>query len=78
MRVSPPTVGGSSGVTIDGPWAWFRLLDRSTMTPLGSNDKFEVTFNVDGRSISYELRAASFLNPFGLRELERFQCPEIL
>jgi len=48
------------------------------MKPLNSADKFEITFDVDGRDISYELRATNFLNPFRLRELERFLCPEIL
>jgi len=78
LRVSPSSAGGLSGITIDGPWAWFRLLDRSTLTPLGVADKFEITFDVDGRKVYYELRAASSLNPFRLGELERFQCPEIL
>ena len=78
LRLSPPSAGGSSGVTIDGPWAWFRLLDRSTLTPMGSADRFEVTFDVDGRKVYYELRAASSRNPFRLGELKRFQCPEIL
>ena len=78
LRISPPSAGGSSGITIDGPWAWFRLLDRSTLAPLGGGDRFEITFDVDGRKIYYELRAASALNPFRLGELERFQCPEIL
>ena len=78
LRLSPSSAGGSSGVTIDGPWAWFRLLDRSTLTPMGSADRFEVTFDVDGRKVYYELRAASSRNPFRLGALKRFQCPEIL
>jgi type VI secretion system protein ImpL len=78
LSVSPPSASGSSGITIDGPWAWFRLLDGSTVTPLAAADQFEITFDVDGRRVYYELRAASALNPFKLRELERFQCPEIL
>jgi len=78
MHISPPSASGYSGITIDGPWAWFRLLDRSTVTPMAAADQFEITFDVDGRKVYYELRAASSLNPFKLRELERFQCPEIL
>jgi type VI secretion system protein ImpL len=78
LNLSPASASGSAGVTIDGPWAWFRLLDRSQLKPLTGGDRFEVTFDVDGRKVYYELRAASALNPFRLGELERFQCPEIL
>ena len=78
VKLSPPSAAGASGLTIDGPWAWFRLLDRSKLTPQTGPDRFEITFDVDGRKVYYELRAASSLNPFRLGELERFQCPEIL
>jgi type VI secretion system protein ImpL len=77
LRVMPPKAQGSAGKTIDGPWAWFRLLDDSTVTRR-SADHLDITFDVDGRKIEYELRASSALNPFKLTELERFQCPEIL
>lgn len=78
LGLSPPSASGSSGITLDGPWAWFRLLDRSTVTSLGAADQFEIIFDLDGRKVYYKLRAARSLNPFKLRELERFQCPEIL
>jgi len=41
-------------------------------------DRFEISFEVDGRKVDYELRAASALNPFRLGALDRFQCPKIL
>lgn len=77
LRVLPPTVQGSGGKTFDGPWAWFRLLDSSAMARR-SADVYDITFDIDGRKIEYELRAASSLNPFNLTDLERFRCPEIL
>ena len=77
MRVSPPKAQGSGGRTIDGPWAWFRLLDDSKVTRRAA-DQFDITFDIDGRKIEYELRAGSALNPFNLSELERFRCPELL
>lgn len=77
LRVSPPSAKGSSGKTIDGPWAWFRLLDGAAVARRTA-DRYDVTFDVDGRKIEYELRASSSLNPFKLNELERFKCPETL
>ena len=77
LRVLPPKAQGSGGKTIDGPWAWFRMLDASAVVRR-SADQFDITFDVDGRKIEYELRASSALNPFKLTDLERFQCPEIL
>ncbi|MEI2743530.1 MAG: type VI secretion system membrane subunit TssM [Candidatus Competibacter sp.] len=59
-----------------GPWAWFKLLDQAQMQPLGEG-QFRVAFQLAGRQAVYELRTGGG-NPFRLRELEKFQCPEQL
>jgi len=59
----------------DGPWAWFRLLDRSDVSATGRREHFEVEFNVQGNTATYELIARSAYNPFRFAELERFSCP---
>ncbi|MBK8181845.1 MAG: type VI secretion system membrane subunit TssM [Candidatus Competibacteraceae bacterium] len=61
-----------------GSWAWFKLLDQAQFQPVGSG-QFRVLFQVSGRQATYELRLASGgHNPFRLRELENFRCPEQL
>lgn len=74
IAFSPPGASGRSGLTEDGPWAWFRLLDKTDMSPTRDPERFTVTFRVDNRYIRYELRASSAFNPFRLKELAEFNC----
>ncbi|MDD5036735.1 MAG: type VI secretion system membrane subunit TssM, partial [Methylococcaceae bacterium] len=62
----------------EGPWAWFRLLDESSLRQSGGADRFVVTFQMEGFTARYELRSASVNNPFNLTELQGFHCPESL
>jgi len=75
MQISPAAADGRSSVSIDGPWALFRLLDRSALDPTGVPEHFRVRFDVGGRAAVYELRAGSARNPFNLNSLHRFRCP---
>jgi len=74
-QFSPQSASGRSGVTLDGPWAFFRLLDSSGMTPSSTPEKFQTKFELDDRWVEYEIRANSAFNPFNLRELRAFRCP---
>jgi len=76
--MSPPAATGSSAVTYNGPWAWFRLLDQSRIQPLGQPEEFRVTFSLGGRSAVFSLLANSVSNPFRLPALGAFSCPEKL
>ncbi|WP_295472324.1 type VI secretion system membrane subunit TssM [uncultured Pseudomonas sp.] len=78
LSISPPSASGRSGVTLDGPWAWFRLLEQSDLTPGNAPDRFNLRLRVDGASIAYELRANSAFNPFKSRVLSGFNLPERL
>ncbi|UZE29051.1 type VI secretion system membrane subunit TssM [Pseudomonas asplenii] len=78
LSISPPSATGRSGVTLDGPWAWFRLLEQSDLVAGNSPDRFNLRLRVDGASISYELRANSAFNPFKSRVLSGFSLPERL
>ena len=62
----------------EGTWAFFRLLDDATIVPGNAPEKFTLTFQLQGMNASYELRAASVNNPFNLRELQSFRCPDAL
>lgn len=59
----------------EGSWAWFRILDQARFSDTGSADRFQITFDVEGSVMSYELYAQSVDNPFNLPELENFRCP---
>ncbi|MEA3275769.1 MAG: type VI secretion system membrane subunit TssM, partial [Pseudomonadota bacterium] len=66
-----------TSVTKEGPWAWFRILDRTSMRPL-KHELFRVTFNLSGMSATFDLDALSVRNPFLLKDLRNFHCPERL
>jgi type VI secretion system protein ImpL len=78
MQFSPLSSSGRSGLTLDGPWAFFRLLDQSDMTPSATPEKFQAKFQLDDRWVEYEIRANSAFNPFNLPELRQFRCPNKL
>ncbi len=78
IMFSPPATGGRSGFTEEGPWAWFRILDRARIRATQDPERFTVTFRVDDRQARFKLRASSAFNPFGLKALGEFQCPQRL
>jgi type VI secretion system protein ImpL len=68
----------SVSLTTEGPWAWFRVLDRARVERTAAPDRFMVTFEVQGMQAVYELQAGSITNPFDLRDIVLFRCPEEL
>ena len=77
LEFLPPVSGSPSQFDETGSWAWFKILDQAQIQPMNSGS-FRVTFQLGGRQAVYELRTASGSNPFRLRELEGFRCPEQL
>jgi type VI secretion system protein ImpL len=69
---------GSFSIIKDGPWAWFKLLDDSTLDRLRSADQVLVTFSTAGLKARYQIQASSVTNPFTKRELAKFRCPQRL
>jgi type VI secretion system protein ImpL len=78
LQLSPTSAGGSSGQVFDGPWALFHLFDKAQISPSSQPEKFGVTFNVGGRKAYFDVVSGSVQNPFRLRELRQFSCPEHL
>ena len=70
--------GGSSGQVFDGPWALFHLFDKAHINRSSQPEKFGVTFNIGGRKAYFDVVSGSVQNPFRLRELDQFRCPEHL
>ena len=77
LEFLPPLAGTPSQLSETGSWAWFKLLDQAQMQALGA-ERFHLIFQLGGQRAVYELRVAGDVNPFRLRELEGFQCPEQL
>jgi len=73
-----PAPPGTTGVIAEsGPWAMFRLFGQARVHPGDSPELYTLTFDVGGRSASYEIRAASLLNPFAPAVLQGFRCPSV-
>lgn len=74
--------------TYEGPWAWFRLLDNSSLRKTSNSSIYQVTFGIDDglvstnatssptHSITYEIKVKSVNNPFNRNLLGSFRCPE--
>ena len=67
-----------SSSTLEGPWAWFRLLDSAKVYRTNLADHFTIIFNENSYESRYELHADSVTNPFRLSDLSQFRCPETL
>ena len=65
--------GPIPGDSRQGPWAWFRLLDRA-QTERASDIRYRVTLSAGGKSMRFILEAASVRNPFGRNEVAGFRC----
>jgi type VI secretion system protein ImpL len=70
--------GREMNQSIEGPWAWLRMLDKALVDKTNLSDRFLVTFQEDGYKVRFELRASSVDNPFNLMELQSFRCPGAL
>ena len=62
----------------EGPWAMFRLFDKSSLQASGGQDKFNLTFQAEGLTAQFEMRTVSVANPFSLGDALGFRCPETL
>jgi len=76
IELSPAVPGRNSSVSDSGQWALFRLFDRMQIEPGPTPERFRVTFAVDGRRAMYEVTTGSVQNPFRLKELAEFRCPD--
>jgi len=71
--------------TYDGPWAWFRLQDQSSLTKTRQSNVYMVTYDIPENQVStgkgrhhiqYLIKAKSVDNPFNENLLGTFRCPE--
>ncbi|MES9829090.1 MAG: type VI secretion system membrane subunit TssM [Candidatus Thiodiazotropha sp.] len=78
ILLAPPAGNKPSGLTEDGPWGWFRIIDQAKTEATDSPETIKVEFDVGGRKSRFMMRASGALNPFKLRELADFRCPSRL
>ncbi len=69
------TPAGITGMTFNGPWALFRMFERVGIQPGASTERFRAVFDLDGRKAYFDVTTSSVRNPFRLRELGEFSCP---
>lgn len=69
---------GRFTIVNDGPWAWFKLLDDSSIQRQRSADQVLAVFSTSGLKARYLIQASSVTNPFSKREISKFRCPERL
>jgi type VI secretion system protein ImpL len=67
--------GGESTLTKDGPWGWFRMLDRAEVRATNAPDRKRVIFNVGGRIAIFQIQIGSVVNAFSLPAMSSFRCP---
>jgi type VI secretion system protein ImpL len=65
--------GSATGPVLQGPWAWFRLLDAGQVERV-SDTRYRITFAAGGHSMRVILDAASSRNPFGPNLFTGFRC----
>lgn len=62
----------------EGPWAWFRMIDKGVLQATGQGERYSLSFDLGGHKMVYELTASSVVNPFKRGVLEQFRCPDQL
>ena len=65
--------GSASSPGLQGPWAWFRLLDGAQVERV-ADTRYRITFAAGGHSMRVILDAASSRNPFGQGLFTGFRC----
>ena len=73
ISVTPEIPGQRSRVRQTGIWALVRLMQRNA--GLGRAGNMSVSFNIGGRSASFQVQVQSVYNPFKLAALSEFKCP---
>jgi type VI secretion system protein ImpL len=73
LTMTPELPGRESSVSIQGPWALMRLIDRNTVSRRG--DELRLRIVIGGRDVDYAIRVGTLFNPFFLPALSEFSCP---
>lgn len=75
---STTTANNDIITTLQGPWAWFRLLDTLQLLPTSNPKRYIIVFQNKDDFSKYQLLAKETVNPFIGNVIDQFQCPETL
>nr|WP_245396526.1 type VI secretion system membrane subunit TssM [Jiella sonneratiae] len=73
VHIMPPLEGRQYFVKKVGPWALMRMIAAGS--PQKRGDVIDLRYPIGGRSVGYQLKIDTALNPFYLPALTEFQCP---
>ncbi|WP_116087304.1 type VI secretion system membrane subunit TssM [Tropicimonas sp. IMCC34011] len=73
LQFTPEMRGRESQMSLNGAWAFLRFINDGS--PNVSGTEMQVRYVVGGRNIAYRIDVAASENPFFLRELSEFSCP---
>ncbi|GGH20159.1 hypothetical protein GCM10007036_23550 [Alsobacter metallidurans] len=73
LTFDPPT---ANPISTDGPWAALKFVYRGKLSAGRTPDQQRLLYQQGERSAEFVLRTNSVVNPFGLRELSEFRCPQ--
>jgi type VI secretion system protein ImpL len=73
----PAPSSGSGVLQANGPWALIRMFQMGRIERAGAAERFTLSFQSGERSIVYDIRASSTLNPFSTNVLREFRCPSL-
>ncbi len=74
VRFETSPLGPGGDLHTDGPWAWFRMIDKGVIEPTAQGERFKLNFDLSGRKVVLEMGASSVINPFKRDALEQFHC----
>jgi type VI secretion system protein ImpL len=76
FEVTPEVAGAL--LKTEGPWSWFRMIDKGVIEPTAQAERFKLSFDLQGRKLVLDLKASSVINPFKREVVEQFRCPDRL
>ncbi len=78
LSFDPAPASGPDALREAGPWALFRLFGHGRLTPqTGSDDRYQLAFQLGERRADFDVRIPSGLNPFLPGLLQDFRCPAV-
>jgi type VI secretion system protein ImpL len=73
VALAPELPDGPSQKQVNGAWALFRLVDKSSVIQHGQS--IGASFVIGSREVSFQFSAASLSNPLVMPSLRNFTCP---
>ncbi len=67
-----------TAMTLDGEWAWFRLLSRSNLQSTEDPRIYQVILDLNGNAVKYQIIARDSINPFIPNIIDHFRAPDAI